>query len=55
MVESHNLPDYESVRAEFSWDDIYAEADWDAPEELNVGHEVADRHATDRQQQIDAV
>jgi acetyl-CoA synthetase len=49
MVESHNLPDYESVREEFSWDDIYAEADWDAPEELNIGHEVADRHATDRE------
>ncbi|WP_254544150.1 acyl-CoA synthetase [Halomarina pelagica] len=32
-------------RDEFTWDDVYAEADWDAPESLNVGHEVCDRHA----------
>ncbi|MFD1515499.1 acyl-CoA synthetase [Halomarina rubra] len=32
-------------RDEFSWDDIYAEADWDAPTRLNIGHEVCDRHA----------
>ena len=50
MVTSHNLTDYETVREEFSWDDIYADADWDAPNELNIGHEVADRHATDRGQ-----
>ncbi|MFW5963793.1 MAG: acyl-CoA synthetase [Natronomonas sp.] len=49
MAGSHNLPDYESMRAEFSWDDIYGEAEWDAPEELNIGHEVANRHATDRE------
>ncbi|WP_276281935.1 acyl-CoA synthetase [Halorussus caseinilyticus] len=47
MAESHNLPDYDDVRESFSWDDIYAEADWDAPDELNVGHEVCDRHADD--------
>jgi acetyl-CoA synthetase len=32
-------------RDAFEWDDVYAEADWDAPERLNVGHEVCDRHA----------
>ncbi|UPW00326.1 AMP-binding protein [Halorussus gelatinilyticus] len=45
MGETHNLSDYDEVRESFSWDDIYAEADWDAPDELNVGHEVCDRHA----------
>jgi acetyl-CoA synthetase len=44
-MPSHNLADYETVYEEFSWDDIYAEADWDAPDELNIGHEVCDRHA----------
>jgi len=48
MVASHNLADYSTERESFSWDDIYAEADWDAPAELNIGHEVADRHASDR-------
>ena len=50
MVASHNLPDYDTTRASFSWDDIYAEADWDAPEALNIGHETVDRHADDRGQ-----
>ena len=45
MPRSHNLHDYAEVRESFSWDDIYAEADRDAPEELNIGHEVCDRHA----------
>jgi acetyl-CoA synthetase len=44
-MATHNLPDYETAREEFSWDDIYAAADWDAPEEFNIGHEVCDRHA----------
>lgn len=44
-MESHNLSEYETTREEFSWEDIYAEADWDAPEELNIAHEVCDRHA----------
>jgi acetyl-CoA synthetase len=44
-MATHNLPDYEAAREEFSWEDIYAEADWDAPEEFNIGHEVCDRHA----------
>ncbi|ELZ87740.1 acyl-CoA synthetase [Haloferax elongans ATCC BAA-1513] len=47
MVE-HNLADYEAARADFSWEDIYDEASWDAPESLNIAHEVADRHATAR-------
>ncbi|MFC6763846.1 acyl-CoA synthetase [Natrinema soli] len=49
MVSNHNLADYETEREQFSWDEIYAEADWDAPAELNVAHEVADRHAGDRE------
>ena len=44
-MATHNLPDYEAAREEFSWDAIYDEADWDAPEEFNIGHEVCDRHA----------
>ncbi|WP_256684096.1 acyl-CoA synthetase [Halococcus qingdaonensis] len=44
-MATHNLPEYEAAREEFSWDDIYAEADWDAPETFNIGHEVCDRHA----------
>jgi acetyl-CoA synthetase len=44
-MATHNLPDYGAAREEFSWDDIYAEADWDAPETFNIGHEVCDRHA----------
>jgi len=49
MVTSHNLSDYEAERETFSWGDIYAEADWDAPGELNIAHEVADRHAGERE------
>ncbi|WP_135805517.1 acyl-CoA synthetase [Halorussus marinus] len=45
MVDGHNLPDYDDARESFSWDQLYAEADWDAPGELNIGHEVCDRHA----------
>lgn len=44
---SHNLSEYESTCEEFSWSDIYAEADWEAPETLNIAHEVCDRHADD--------
>ncbi|WP_435078003.1 acyl-CoA synthetase [Halococcus sp. AFM35] len=44
-MATHNLTDYEAAREEFSWEDIYAEADWDAPEAFNIGHEVCDRHA----------
>jgi acetyl-CoA synthetase len=48
MVDGHNLEDYETARESFEWDDIYAAADWDAPERLNVAHETCDRHADDR-------
>ena len=44
-MATHNLADYDAARESFSWDDIYAEADWSAPDELNIGHEVCDRHA----------
>jgi len=48
-MSQHNVADYDSLRDEFSWDDIYADADWDAPESLNIAHETVDRHAEDRQ------
>ncbi|WP_435152358.1 acyl-CoA synthetase [Haladaptatus sp. DFWS20] len=44
----HNLHDYDEKRESFDWDDIFGEADWDAPERLNIAHEVCDRHADDR-------
>jgi len=47
-TETHNLTDYETAREDFEWTEIYDDADWDAPESLNVGHEVCDRHAEDR-------
>ncbi|WP_396610543.1 acyl-CoA synthetase [Haloferax sp. S1W] len=47
-MDEHNLADYEAARAEFSWQDIYDEASWDAPESLNIAHETVDRHATAR-------
>ncbi|WP_089821077.1 acyl-CoA synthetase [Halogranum amylolyticum] len=46
-MSEHNLHSYEETYESFDWDDIYAEADWDAPDRLNVGHEVCDRHAAD--------
>lgn len=49
MVPRHNLTDYEDKRGRFSWDEIYAEADWNAPTELNIAHEVVDQHADDRE------
>jgi acetyl-CoA synthetase len=48
MVDGHNLEDYDAARESFEWDEIYREADWGAPERLNVAHETCDRHATDR-------
>ncbi|SFG40906.1 acetyl-CoA synthetase [Halopelagius inordinatus] len=48
MSGEHNLQDYEELRDSFEWDDIYSEADWNAPESLNIAHEVCDRHAADR-------
>lgn len=48
MGPSYNLTDYDQRRASFEWADIYDEADWDAPTELNIAHETVDRHATER-------
>ena len=30
-MASHNLAGYETVREEFTWNNIYTEADWDGP------------------------
>jgi len=43
------MGDYGRLREEFAWEDVYAEADWEAPGELNIAHETVDRHAADRQ------
>lgn len=48
MTEPHNLTDYETAYEGFEWDSIYAEADWDAPAQINIGHETCDRHADRR-------
>ncbi|SFL07679.1 acetyl-CoA synthetase [Halogranum rubrum] len=47
-MPQHNLHSYQETYDSFDWDDIYAEADWDAPDQLNIAHEVCDRHAEDR-------
>ncbi|MCL7417328.1 MAG: AMP-binding protein, partial [Halalkalicoccus sp.] len=47
-MSTHNMADYDELCATFEWDDIYAEADRNAPEELNIAHEVCDRHPPDR-------
>jgi acetyl-CoA synthetase len=47
-VTDHHLHDYDEVRESFTWQDIYEAADWDAPDDLNVAHEVCDRYADDR-------
>ncbi|WP_224269597.1 acyl-CoA synthetase [Haloprofundus salinisoli] len=46
-MTQHNLESYEETYDSFAWDDIYGEADWDAPQRLNIAHEVCDRHAAD--------
>lgn len=38
------MEDYEALREGFEWSDVFEEADWNAPGELNVAHEVCDRH-----------
>ncbi|MFH5798000.1 acyl-CoA synthetase [Haladaptatus sp. CMAA 1911] len=48
MMTGHNLHDYDNECESFEWDEIFAEAEWDAPERLNIAHEVCDRHADDR-------
>jgi len=45
----HNLQDYDAFRETFEWADLYDEADWDAPDRLNIAHEVCDRHAENRE------
>ena len=47
MTDTHHLTDYEEAYDSFEWDDVFEAADWDAPEELNVGFETCDRHAGD--------
>jgi acetyl-CoA synthetase len=44
-MSPHNLTDYDEVYEGFDWSDMYAEADWNAPDEINVAHETCDRHA----------
>jgi acetyl-CoA synthetase len=44
-MTEHNLTDYDAACEEFEWDEVFAEADWNAPDELNIAHEVCDRHA----------
>jgi acetyl-CoA synthetase len=41
----HNLADYESAYGSFEWNQLYEQADWDAPDEMNIAHETIDRHA----------
>ncbi|WP_327054121.1 acyl-CoA synthetase [Halomicrococcus gelatinilyticus] len=47
-MTQHNLDDYDALRESFDWSDVFDEADWDAPERLNVAHETVDRYADDR-------
>lgn len=47
-MSTHNVDDYDSLCETFEWSDIFDEADWNAPEELNIAHEVCDRHPDDR-------
>ena len=42
---SPRLTNYEDEYGSFSWDQLYAEADWSAPGALNIAHETVDRHA----------
>jgi acetyl-CoA synthetase len=47
MAPASTLESYEAARDSFGWTDIYAKADWDAPDDLNIAHEVCDRHVAD--------
>ncbi|PSP77810.1 acyl-CoA synthetase, partial [Halobacteriales archaeon QS_4_69_225] len=47
MTDTHHMTDYEEAYDSFEWNDVFEAADWDAPEELNVGFETCDRHAGD--------
>lgn len=35
---------YEALRESFSWDEVWDDFDWDAPERFNVAHETVCRH-----------
>ncbi len=47
-MSPHNMDDYDDLCETFEWSDIFAEADWNAPDELNIAHEVCDRHPPTR-------
>ena len=46
-MPTHNTEDYDDLRERFEWADVFEWADWDALDELNVAHEVCDRHPDD--------
>lgn len=48
MESPNNLADYDALSEVFEWESMYAEADWDAPDTINIAHEVCDRHITQR-------
>jgi acetyl-CoA synthetase len=39
------MEDYDETYRSFDWSEVYGNADWDAPDEINVAHETCDRHA----------
>lgn len=47
MSPEHNMAEYDELYGSFDWSEMYAEADWNAPDELNIAHETCDRHAED--------
>jgi len=49
MVPNHNIANFETAREERSWEDIYNETDRDAPIDINIAHEVCDRHGKNRE------
>lgn len=46
-MSTHNMGDYDELYERFEWTDLFEAADWDAPEEINVAHEVCNRHPDD--------
>lgn len=44
QLPSQGISDYEQACEEFSWDDYREACDWDAAEELNLGHEAVGCH-----------
>src|SRR5690606_29663857 len=41
----HNLKDYESVYANFDWEDVKKEFSWYYTGKVNIAYEAIDRHA----------